>query len=230
MHDDAASFASRLATVRGRIERAARSVGRDPGEIRLIAVSKTFPVVRIREALAAGCRDLGESRAQELTAKAAEVADLNPRWVFLGPVQTNKARDVARWAHEVQSLERIEVATALQRRLETAERTLDVLLQVNTSGEASKSGVASSAVVDLARQVMGLDRLRIRGLMTIATLGGDEAETRRCFRELVRVQADLRQAGVVAPDLSMGMSGDLELAIAEGATTLRVGTALFGGR
>ncbi|HCX84538.1 MAG TPA: YggS family pyridoxal phosphate-dependent enzyme [Micrococcales bacterium] len=229
------SFAARLALVRTQIAEAALAVGRDPAEIRLVAVSKSFPVEDVRAALEAGCRDLGESRAQELVAKAEALADRDPvpRWVFIGPLQSNKARDVARYAHELQSLDRVELADALQRRLDAVDRTLDVLVQVNTSGEAAKSGVAPGEAVALARAVAAHDRLRVRGLMTIATLGGDEAETRRCFRALAETRERLRDAaidGVDSAELSMGMSADFPLAIAEGATTVRVGTALFGRR
>lgn len=235
MPDAAASFSSRLAGVRERIAKASLAVGRDPGTVRLIAVSKTQPTPAVRTAVAAGCGVLGENRAQELVAKAPDLADLAPRWVMIGPVQTNKARDVARWADEVQSVDRVELVDALERRCAQAERTLEVMVQVNTSREASKHGVADDApaVIDLVRAIAERDRLSVRGLMTIGTLGGDEAETRRCFRALASLQARVRDAGidgVAVDDLSMGMSGDLELAIAEGATTVRVGTALFGPR
>lgn len=235
VHDDDASFPIRLAAIRERIARAAFAVGRDPSSVRLIAVSKTHPVAAVREAVTAGCGVFGENRAQELVAKAPTLADTGVRWAMIGPVQTNKARDVARWADEVQSLDRIELVEALQRRCEQADRSLDVLVQVNTSREASKHGVDDDAaqVLALMREIARRDRLRLRGLMTIATLGGDEAETRRCFRALAALQRAVAAEaidGVSVADLSMGMSGDLELAIAEGATTVRVGTALFGPR
>lgn len=235
MPDADASFSSRLAVVRDRIAKACDAVGRDPGQVRLIAVSKTQPVAAVRAAIEAGCAVLGENRAQELAAKAPELAGLMPRWVMIGPVQTNKAREVARWADEVQSVDRVELVDALERRSEQAGRTLEVMVQVNTSGEAAKHGVAADAgaVLALVRAIAGRERLRLRGLMTIGTLGGDETETRRCFRELVALQQVVRDAaidGVSVDDLSMGMSGDLELAIAEGATSVRVGTALFGAR
>lgn len=235
MPDAAASFSLRLTQVRERIAKASYAVGRDPADIRLIAVSKTQPVPAVRAAVAAGCGVLGENRAQELVAKAPEMADLAPRWVMIGPVQTNKARDVARWADEVQSVDRVELVDALARRCEQAGRGLDVMVQVNTSREAAKHGVADDpgAVLDLVGQIAAREVLRVRGLMTIGTLGGDEAETRRCFRALMRLQSVVREAGIErvgVDDLSMGMSGDLEVAIAEGATTVRVGTALFGPR
>ncbi|PWD50992.1 YggS family pyridoxal phosphate-dependent enzyme [Serinibacter arcticus] len=223
----------RLAAVRRRIDDAARSAGRDPAAVRLLAVSKTVPAAVVRLAFEAGCHDLGESRAQELAGKVRELADVSPRWVFLGPVQTNKARDVARDADELHSLDRLELAVALQRRLEMVDRSLDVLVQVNTSGEAEKSGVAPGDLTELVRAVAPLDRLRVRGLMTIAPRGGDLDAARRCFRELATLAERVRGEavdGVGMDELSMGMSGDLEAAIAEGATTVRVGTALFGTR
>jgi pyridoxal phosphate enzyme (YggS family) len=229
-------FRERLAAVRRRIDDAARAAGRDPGEVRLLAVTKTVPADVVRLAIEAGCERLGESRAQELVAKVAALSDgppPGPRWVFLGPLQTNKARDVAAHADELHSLDRIDLARALQRRLETADRTLDVLVQVNTSRESEKSGVAPEEALGLVREVAGFDRLRVRGLMTIATRGGDDVEARRCFRELATLAARVRAEaidGVVMDELSMGMSGDLEAAVAEGATTVRIGTALFGAR
>ena len=230
---------ARIAVVRERIAAAARAAGRDPSEVRLLAVSKTQPAAVVRSAVAAGCAYLGENRVQELVAKAEELADLAPRWAVIGPVQTNKVRDVARLAHELHTLDRPELLDALQRRLEAADRTLDVLIQVNTSGEESKSGLAAGdvgAVVRLARAAAAGERVRLRGLMTIATLGGDEAETRRCFSRLAQLREEVCGAVELGPggsapvELSMGMSGDLESAIAEGATVVRVGTAIFGSR
>lgn len=229
-------FRKRLAAVRRRIDDAARAADRDPAQVRLLAVTKTVPDDVVRLAIEAGCDRLGESRAQELVARRAALADVpppGPRWVFLGPLQTNKARDVAAHADELHSLDRIELAHALQRRLEAADRTLDVLVQVNTSRESEKSGVAPQDALGLVREVAGLDRLRVRGLMTIATRGGEEREARRCFRELATLAGRVREEvldGVGMDELSMGMSGDLEAAIAEGATTVRIGTALFGSR
>lgn len=229
-------FRERLAAVRRRIDDAARAAGRDPAEVRLLAVTKTVPDDVVRLAIEAGCDRLGESRAQELVAKVAALSDVpppGPRWVFLGPLQTNKARDVAAHADELHSLDRIELARALQRRLEAAGRTLDVLVQVNTSRESEKSGVAPEDALGLVREVAGFDRLRVRGLMTIATRGGDDDEARRCFRELAALAGRVRAEavdGVGMDELSMGMSGDLEAAVAEGATTVRIGTALFGAR
>ncbi|GMA32842.1 YggS family pyridoxal phosphate-dependent enzyme [Litorihabitans aurantiacus] len=231
--DLAEGLRSRLAAVRARIDAAARTAGRDPAEVRLLAVSKTVPADVVRLAVEAGCEALGESRAQELTAKAADLADLAPRWAFLGPLQTNKARDVAAHAHELHSLDRPALAETLQRRLDAADRMLEVLVQVNTSGEAAKSGVAPADAESLVRAAAGYDRLHVRGLMTIATRGGDDAEARRCFRELAAAAARVREAGIDGvgmDELSMGMSGDLEVAIEEGATTVRVGTAIFGAR
>lgn len=231
-------LAQRLSAVQDRVTRAALAAGREVDSVRLLAVSKTHPVPVLREAIDAGVREFGESRVQELTAKAQELgvdaqSDEALRWVMIGPVQTNKARDVAAFAHEVQTIERVEVAQALSRRLEVADRLLAVCLQVNTSGEASKSGVAPGDLLDLVRQVAALDRIRITGLMTVATRFGDEREARRCFRLLATLRDQVRAeaiSGVVMDELSMGMSGDLEWAIEEGSTTVRVGTAIFGSR
>ncbi len=242
MDELSSGVSERLAHVRSRVADATAAAGRGAESVRLLAVSKTHPTDLLHEAMAAGVREFGESRVQELTAKAREFAEgegsshpgsESVRWVMIGPVQTNKARDVAAFAHEVQTIERGEVAAALDRRLEQADRSLAVCLQVNTSGEASKSGVAPADLVELARQVATLERVQITGLMTIATRGGDEREARRCFRLLATLREQVRAeaiSGVVMDELSMGMSGDLEWAIDEGSTTVRVGTAIFGNR
>lgn len=200
-------------------------------EVQLLPVSKTVPMPLLERARELGVSEFGESRVQELLVKAAQVEEAAPRWVMIGPLQTNKARDLARVAHEIQTVDSAKVAQALQRRLEQADRRMTALLQVNTSGEEAKSGCAASEVEALLEATAACDRLEVRGLMTIATRGGDEAETRRCFAALREVRDRLSAtSGVALPELSMGMSGDLELAIEEGATVIRVGSALFGAR
>jgi pyridoxal phosphate enzyme (YggS family) len=227
-------FRRNVAAVRERIAAACSRVGRDPAEVRLLPVSKTVPESRIRLAYAAGLRELGENKVQEAQGKAEAMRDLaDLRWSVIGHLQTNKAKHVARFASEFQALDSLRVAEALDRRLQAEGRALDVLVQVNTSGEASKFGLSPE---DVARFVGGLSAfssLRVRGLMTLAVFSADPARVRPCFARLRALRERLRQqapAGIAMEELSMGMSGDFELAIEEGATVVRVGQAIFGAR
>lgn len=235
---DPSSAVARYLAVLERVADAARAAGRDPAEVRLLPVSKTVPAERIAREWPglrdAGCLTLAENRVQEAAAKAAEVP--GPRWAVIGPLQTNKAGQLAAFADEFQALDRPKVAAALQRRLAAEGRTLDVLVQVNTSGEPQKGGVAPEDAAAFVAD-FGADgpypNLRLRGFMTMAMLSDDRAAVRGCFsrlRELRdRIAADAPD-GVDLGELSMGMSGDFEEAIAEGSTTVRVGRAIFGER
>ena len=224
-------FAANLSAVRARIEAAARNVGRQPEEVRLLPVSKTVPVDRLRLAVAAGMTQLAENKAQELASKAREMADLAVHWCAIGHLQTNKAREVARHAREFHALDSTRLADALQRRLEAEERKLDVFIQVNTSAEETKSGIAPAQVAFFLDHVAALPNLRVRGLMTLAANSRDESTVRGNFALLRSLRDKAVEAGHSSVrELSMGMSGDLEWAIAEGATTVRVGQALFGAR
>lgn len=223
--------------MRARVDEAARAAGRDPAEIRLLPVSKTVPVDRLRLAVDAGMTELAENKPQEIGRKAVEMADLPVRWVAIGHLQTNKAKIVAEHAAEFQALDSVRLAEALQRRLEALDdpsRTLDVLVQVNTSGEEAKTGAYPEEVDEILEVAARCDRLRVRGFMTVAVHSEDEAEVRACFARLRGILERARERAVVDPalltELSMGMSGDFPLAIAEGATCVRVGTALFGAR
>jgi len=223
----------RLERVRQRVKNACERVGRDPSEVQLLPVSKTFPVEVIEQAVSLGLRRFGENRPQEMAAKAAQLEHLGLEWVVIGQVQTNKAKEVARWASEIQSLDRITLAEALEKRLEPLGKSLDVLVQVKTSPEESKSGMAPEEVIGFLRQLQGFPHLRLKGLMTIAELTDDEQAVRRCFRLLRQCRDEALQAGIAEQSLqrlSMGMSGDLELAIEEGSTEIRVGSAIFGHR
>jgi pyridoxal phosphate enzyme (YggS family) len=224
------AFADRLAGVRARIDAACRAAGRDPAEVTLLPVSKGFDADAIRAAAALGLRRFGENRVQELAAKAAALVDLEIDWVVIGHLQTNKARDVARLAREVQSLDRLELAVALQRHLRDAGRDMDVLVQVKTATEESKHGLPPAALADFLEQLRDFPRLRVRGLMTIATHSDDPAVARGCFRHLREWRDAMQARGHALPRLSMGMSDDFALAIAEGSTEVRIGTALFGAR
>lgn len=226
--------ADRLAQIRSRIADAAARVGRDAAEIRLLPVSKTFGVDAIREAVMAGERRFGENKAQEIRDKYDALADASIEWVMIGHLQTNKAKDVARLASEVQSLDRQELAVALDRRLQLEGRAIDVLVQVKTSDEPSKFGMAPQDVADFLRFLArDTQTLRVKGLMTMAVNDADQDAVRRCFRNLRLLRDELRDQGIdgVALDrLSMGMSGDFAIAIEEGSTEIRVGTAIFGRR
>ena len=223
-----------IAAVEARIAAACQRVGRDPAGVRLLPVSKTQGEASIRLAYAAGCRMLGENKPQEAHGKWEAMADLRDlQWSVIGHLQTNKARLVARFATEFQALDSLRVAEALEKRLQAEGRALDVFVQVNTSGEASKYGLAPDAVPDFLCSLTSFPALRVRGLMTLAMLSAEAPRVRRCFAVLRELRERLRQDapdGMDLEDLSMGMSGDYEIAVEEGATVVRVGQAIFGAR
>ena len=220
-----------LAAVHERIAAAARAAGRDPSSVRLIAVSKTWPAEAVRAVAALGQVDFGENRVQELLGKAGELTDLPLRWHAIGQRQRNKAAAVARLGAVVHSVDRTSLATALARAAESAGHRLDVLVQVDLGGpageEAARGGAAPEDVPRLADAVAGLDSLRLRGLMAVAPRGEDPAPA---FGRLASLAERIRADHPGAVELSAGMSGDLEPAIAAGATLVRVGTAIFGTR
>ena len=232
--DELAALRHNLDAIRARIDAACRAAGRDPGEVRLLPVSKTVDEARLRQAHAIGIREFGENKVQEAMGKWEAMADLpDLRWVLIGHLQTNKAKYAARFASEFQALDSLRVAQALDAQLQKHGRALDVLVQVNTSGEASKFGLAPEDVSAFVRELPAFSSLRVRGLMTLALFSDDAALVRPCFVRLRTLRDRLRQEapdGISMEELSMGMSGDFELAIAEGATTVRVGTAIFGRR
>lgn len=229
----------RLALAWGRIVRAADDAGREPGSVRLLLATKTQPVHRVRAALEVAAELgvpvlLGENKVQELVAKAPELTDLDPRWHVIGPLQSNKVNHALRWAHAIESISSVELAERVARRALALERTVDVLVQVNVSGEASKSGVAPEEAVGLATQVAGLEGLQLRGFMTIGANTADDDVVRAGFARLRAVRDEAMATGTAetadAVELSMGMSRDLEIAVEEGATIVRLGTAVFGER
>lgn len=230
----ATSVAANLARVRAAIDAACERAGRSPDEVRLLPVSKTFGADRVLAAYRAGVRIVGENRVQEAVAKAAELEQLTDlRWAMIGHLQTNKAKDVAAFADEFHALDSLRLAEALDRRLEAVDRTLDVFIEVNSSGEQSKYGLPPEQVPELARALSQCPRLRPRGLMTIAANIDDRDRVAACFEimtELRRRLADDDSIDGSYRELSMGMSGDFEIAIEHGATTVRVGTAIFGAR
>lgn len=225
------SLTENLAAVHAKIERAATAAGRDPADVRLLPVSKTVPAERLRQAQAAGLNVLGENKVQELVAKARDLEDLSLDWALIGHLQTNKARDVARYASEFHALDRHRAAAALDRRLQALGRELPVYVQVNTSGEASKFGLDPEETLTFLSELHVYSSLRVEGLMTLAKFTGVHEEIRECFRTLRTLRDEARQRDLIgAGELSMGMSGDYELAIEEGATCVRVGQAIFGPR
>jgi len=213
-----------------RIAGAAVAAGRDPAGVRLLAVSKTWPAESVREAAAAGQRAFGENYVQEGVAKVEALADLGLEWHFIGPLQSNKTRLVANRFAWVHSIDRLKIAERLAEQRDVHLPPLDVCIQVNVSGEASKSGVAPADLPELARAVASLPRLRLRGLMAIPEPTPDVALQRARFASLRMLRDELNAAGLGLDTLSMGMSDDLEAAIAEGSTMVRVGSAIFGAR
>lgn len=219
-----------LQAVRSRIHRAALQCGRDPSTITLLAVSKTFGPDVIRAAHACGQRAFGESYVQEAVNKMAVLGDLDIEWHFIGPIQSNKTRPIAEHFAWVHSVDREKIARRLSEQRPDRLPPLNVCIQVNVSGEASKSGVGPEAVSALAHAVAALPRLRLRGLMAIPEPTDDLALQRARFRHVRELKDALAAEGLPLDTLSMGMSNDLEAAIAEGATIVRVGSAIFGQR
>ena len=224
------TIAARLDAVRARIAAAARHAGREPADVTLLAVSKTWPAEAVREAAAAGQRAFGENYVQEGVDKAEALRALGLEWHFIGPLQSNKTRPVANAFDWVHGIDRLKIAERLSAQRDVHLPPLNVCIQVNVSGEDSKSGVAPAEAVALAHAVAALPRLRLRGLMCIPEPSTDEAVLRARFAVLRGLRDELSAAGLVLDTLSMGMSHDLEPAIAEGASIVRVGTAIFGER
>ena len=227
-------FKQNIAAVQARITAACLRSGRDPASVRLLPVSKTKPESSLRLAHAAGCTLLGENKVQEAYRKWEAMQDLtNLHWSVIGHLQTNKAKLVAKFASEFQALDSLRLAEALDRRLQAEGRSLDVFVQVNTSGEASKYGLDPEDVQAFVNQLPAFSALRVRGFMTLALFSAEAERVRQCFILLRNLRDQLRQsapAGMSLDELSMGMSGDFEIAIEEGSTIVRVGQAIFGAR
>jgi pyridoxal phosphate enzyme (YggS family) len=234
--DDAVrlGIASRLADVRTRVRDAALAAGRDPASVRLLLATKTQPLDVVRVAVQEGGTLLGENRVQELVAKAPGLVDLAPEVHLIGHLQSNKVAQAVLWARCVQSVDTLEIARRISDRSGSAGRVLDVLIQVNVSGEQTKYGAPPEAAADLADAVASLAGVRLRGFMTIGARSADARVVRAGYARLRDVRDAVVGSGApgtrAATELSMGMSGDLELAVAEGATIVRIGTAVFGSR
>lgn len=229
-----AEIAARITAVRARVAAAAEAADRSPSEVRLLLATKTLPDDVVRAAVLAGADLLGENRVQELVAHAAAVADLHPEVHVIGHLQSNKVTAAVHPGRPlvscVESVDGLALAERLSRRCTDTGRDLDVMVQVNVSAEATKSGVPPHAAADLAVQVAALPRLRLTGFMTIGLNSPDAAAVRAGYARLREVRDAVVRDLPDARELSMGMSGDLELAVAEGATIVRVGTAVFGAR
>ena len=226
-------IADRVATVRARITRAAERASRPPGDVTLVGVSKTFPAESVRAAFASGVRHFGENRVQEAGAKIDALADLRSsglQWHLIGHLQSNKGRKAASLFDMIQSVDSAELAERLARASTESGRTLRVLVQVDLAGEAAKSGVSEAELPDALRRMQGLDGLRVTGLMVLPPYL-DAEEVRPYFRRLRGLRDEMAKEGLLdGNDLSMGMSHDFETAVEEGATIVRVGTAIFGER
>lgn len=221
------TIADNVLRVSARIAAATQAAQRDETSVGLLAVSKTKPAAAVRDAFAAGLRDFGENYLQEALAKQEELRDLPLVWHFIGPIQSNKTRAIAEHFDWVHSVDRLKIAQRLDEQRPAESLPLNVCIQVNVSGEASKSGCAPEELAALARAIQSLPRLKLRGLMAIPEPSDDRAAQDAAFASVQRLQAELR---LPLDTLSMGMSHDLEAAIAHGATWVRVGTALFGAR
>ena len=227
------TIADRLTGIRERIAAAARSTGRDPSSVLLVAVSKTFPIEAVREAYAAGQRDFGENRVQEGLQKSAVSTDLRIRWHLLGHLQTNKARKAAPAFATIHSVDSVELLQKIDAAAAEEGRTPELLIQVDLAGEATKFGVPPQDVPRLFDAAAGCRAARVAGLMTLPPVPESPEDGRPWFRKLRNLRDEWLAAGVPASmltELSMGMSGDFEVAIQEGSTMVRVGTAIFGSR
>lgn len=226
------SVAENLLKIQERIRTAAERCGRDPRSVRLVAVSKTQPVEAIIAASGAGQRIFGENYVQELLDKAGKAPE-TAEWHFIGSLQSNKVKYIAGLVSLIHSVDRISLAREIDRQWQRTGKVCDILLQVNISGEETKSGTTAAGVIELAREAAALPHLRIRGLMTMPPFFDEPERARPYFRELRRLAGVIRAEdipGVSMDELSMGMSGDFEVAVEEGATLVRVGSAIFGER
>jgi PLP dependent protein len=224
------SITARLQAIFMQVEAAARAAGRDPGQVRVLAVSKTFPPEAVREAFRAGQHAFGENYVQEATEKILALRDLPIEWHYVGPMQSNKTRAIAEHFSWVHSIDRLKIAQRLSAARPSTLPPLDACIQVNVSGEGSKSGVAPAQAAALAPEVARLPGLRLRGLMAIPEPTRDLALQRTRFASLRELKEQIARDGLALDTLSMGMTDDLAAAIAEGATIVRLGRAIFGER
>lgn len=230
-----AGIAANIAQVRQRIDAAAQRVGRNGGQVTLVAVSKTQPIDAIAEAYATGQRDFGENRLEELWPKVEEAKQLGLvgiRWHLIGTIQSRKSADAIGPFVLIHSVDRLKLANRLHREAAAAGKVMDILLEVNVSGEESKHGFTPAGVLAAANELTSYSSIKVRGLMTMAPFVAEAEETRPVFRRLrqLREQVTQENLGLDWPELSMGMTNDFEVAVEEGATLVRVGSAIFGAR
>ena len=228
--DDLHLIATRWHALCEQIERACQCAGRARSGVTILPVTKTFAPQVVRVARTLGLDRFGEGRIQELRTKASALTDIDVDWVMLGHLQTNKVKIAARLVTELQSLDCLKLAQALHHRLHLEGRVMDVLIQVNTSQEPSKHGLLAADLPGFIERLQSYDRLRVCGLMTLAAHTDDTSRVRACFAQLRELRDAMMVHGYSLPRLSMGMSRDFPLAIMEGSTEVRIGTALFGGR
>lgn len=227
------SIEHNIKTIKERIKTACAKAGRSAHEVQLLLATKTVSAENIQIALRAGQSLIGENKVQELKEKFEALKDISHQTHFIGHLQTNKIKEVLQFADCIQSVDRMDLVQKLDRRLQLEGRNIEVMLQVNTSHEESKFGVAPGGFIEFAKAVSKYDTLKVKGLMTIGLLSSEDTRVRNCFRLLKTIQAqtqELQLPNFQLKELSMGMSGDLETAIEEGATIVRVGTAIFGNR
>lgn len=227
------SLQERIRTVHGRMQEACAHAGRSAADVLLLLATKTQSAETLREAAACGEVLFGENRVQELVSKASALTDLPISWHFIGHLQSNKVKEAARYSSCIQSIDRPSIVDALHGELVKTQRTMEVLVEVKTAAEDTKHGCVPEAVEALLTLIAERPTLRVRGFMTIGSFSSDERIVRACFAQLRTISEDARARGLVAADstiLSMGMSGDLEWAIAEGSTMIRAGSAVFGER
>jgi pyridoxal phosphate enzyme (YggS family) len=227
------SIKENLEQVKQNIAKAALKAGKRPEDIILVMATKTVEPERIREAIRAGGRIIGENKVQEALKKYEVLKNEDAEWHFIGHLQTNKVKDVLKFADMIHSVDRLSLVEKLDQRLQQEGRSLDILIQVNTSHEESKYGVAPENAIFLVKQAARYDTLKICGLMTIGLFTKDEVKIRNCFKVLKEIYDNIMKEGIDRVQmkyLSMGMSGDYQIAIEEGANMVRIGTAIFGAR
>lgn len=227
------SIKGNIVRINERIQAACKKAGRRPEEVRLLLATKTVEPARIMQAFACGCTLIGENKVQELKEKYSELASVPHTTHFIGHLQSNKVKEVIKYVQCVQSVDRLDIAQKLEQYAAQSGRLLEVLIEVNTSVEPTKHGCTPQEAVPLVKAAAALPHLRVQGLMTIGALSEDAEKVRACFRCLKQLQLEIQSSALPAlsvPVLSMGMSDDLEIAIEEGSTLVRVGTAAFGSR
>ncbi len=222
--------AENLKNIKQRIAVACQKVGRNSEDITIIAVAKTFTAASIREAIAAGVLDIGENYVQELRKKREQIPDQYIHWHFIGHLQTNKIKYIADWIHMIHSVDSVELGVQLSKWMTKSQREIDILVEVNTSGENSKFGVSLEFAPYLIKDLRKLPNINVSGLMTLGSFSPNPEDCRPSFRKLRELKENLEEEGYSLPILSMGMTNDFEVAIEEGATIVRIGTAIFGSR